>query len=131
MSELYDSGSYEITGEITFRAVHHLRTYRGAAEEPHEHEYRVRIALGVNDLDCDGIAFDFVELDGMLGSIKRRFDGCSLNDLPEFAERNPTAENLARAIAAMVASMLKTHATRLSFVEVFELAHMSARFYPR
>ena len=36
---------FEVTVEDTFSAGHYLRNYRGKCENPHGHNYRVRVTL--------------------------------------------------------------------------------------
>ena len=130
MQESSEKGHFEIAGELSFRASHYLRTFRGSTEDLHEHDYRVRIAIKADELDTDGIAFDFGELDVILQLVRGKYEGHSLNELSDFAAINPSTENLARSIADFVYPKLKSAGVRVAFVEVFELEHMSACYYP-
>ena len=47
-------------------------------------------------LDEIGISADFRKLKAAADELLERYDHRCLNDLPEFAERNPTSENLAK-----------------------------------
>lgn len=125
-------GEFEVTGETEFTAYHHLRTYRGESEEPHKHNFRVRVVLASSGLDGDGIAFDFTLLESILSNIRERFNQTDLNTVPPFGEINPTAEHIAAEIASTVAREIPKNAgARVKMVEVWELTGFSARYYPR
>ena len=53
------------------------------------------VHYGGNDLDHLGMLVDFKRLKKELGEVISYLDHRYLNDLPEFSEQNPTAENLA------------------------------------
>jgi 6-pyruvoyltetrahydropterin/6-carboxytetrahydropterin synthase len=121
---------FEVTGETTFHASHYLRCYRGSSETPHEHDYRLRVVLGVNGLDGDDISMDFLVLERILSEIKAHFDSGNINELVEFADKNPTAENLALVIGDMVnASIIEIKNARLTCIEIWELESMSVRVF--
>ena len=87
---------FEVTVEDTFAAGHALRGYRGKCENPHGHNYRVRVTLAGDKLDQIGLLYDFKDLKAAMGEIIDRLDHQYLNDLEAFKELNPSAENLAR-----------------------------------
>ena len=53
---------YEVRVEETFAAGHALRNYRGKCENPHGHNYRVRMTLAGRELDKTGLLLDFKDL---------------------------------------------------------------------
>jgi len=76
-----------------FDAAHCLRGYSGLCANLHGHRWKVKIQISGDCLNEIGILVDFKDLKKMM---KRALpDHCYLNDFPEFAEKNPTAENLA------------------------------------
>src|SRR6185312_7121006 len=87
---------FEITVEETFSSGHALRGYRGKCENPHGHNYRVRVALLGPRLDAIGLLFDFKRLKSIIRRETELLDHQYLNDLPPFRELNPSAENLAQ-----------------------------------
>jgi 6-pyruvoyltetrahydropterin/6-carboxytetrahydropterin synthase len=87
---------FEVTVEDTFAAGHALRGYRGKCENPHGHNYRVRVTLAGDKLDQIGLLYDFKDLKAAMGEVIDRLDHQFLNDLDAFKELNPSAENLAR-----------------------------------
>ena len=119
---------FEVTGETTFHASHHLIHYRGTSETPHEHNYRLNVVLEVDRLDYDDISVDFIELDRILNAIKAHFDNCNINEITELSGKNSTAENLALTIGDMLnVELNNAKNTRLKCVEIWELSNMSVR----
>ena len=45
---------FEVTVEDTFAAGHYLRNYKGKCENPHGHNYKVRVTLQGHELDHAG-----------------------------------------------------------------------------
>ena len=87
---------YEITVEDTFAAGHYLRNYKGKCENPHGHNYRVRITLAGQKLDQAGLLVDFKDLREVMKRTIDRLDHKMINEVEPFTELNPSAENLAR-----------------------------------
>ena len=50
---------YEVTVEDTFAAGHYLRNYKGKCENPHGHNYKVRVTLQGGELDARRAAARF------------------------------------------------------------------------
>lgn len=86
---------YEVTVEAEFSAGHYLRNYRGKCENPHGHNYKVRITLRGRELDQAGLLLDFKQLKHVMRPVIDRLDHQMINDIAPFTERNPSAENLA------------------------------------
>ena len=87
---------YEVTVEAGFSSGHYLRNYQGKCENPHGHNYKVRVTLAGRELDKAGLLLDFKLLKNVLRPVIDRLDHQMLNDLEPFIELNPSAENLAR-----------------------------------
>jgi len=87
---------YEVTVEAGFSSGHYLRNYRGKCENPHGHNYKVRVTLAGAELDPTGMLLDFKLLKHVMHPVIERIDHQMLNDLEPFIELNPSAENLAR-----------------------------------
>lgn len=86
---------FEIRVEHSFPAGHHLRDYSGPCANPHGHNYRVQVAIVSPALNPTGMLMDFSDLKRALRGVAEELDHAYLNDLPAFAERNPSAENIA------------------------------------
>jgi 6-pyruvoyltetrahydropterin/6-carboxytetrahydropterin synthase len=87
---------YEVTVEGEFSSGHYLRNYKGKCENPHGHNYKVRITLRGEKLDKAGLLLDFRELKQVMRPVIERIDHQMLNDLEPFTTINPSAENLAK-----------------------------------
>ena len=87
---------YEVTVEDSFAAGHYLRNYKGKCENPHGHNYKVRVTLAGKELDKAGLLLDFRELKEAIKPVIDRLDHQMINDLEPFKVTNPSAENLAK-----------------------------------
>jgi len=87
---------FEVTVEDSFAAGHYLRNYKGKCENPHGHNYKVRVTLAGKDLDKAGLLLDFKDLREVMKHVIDRLDHQMINDVPPFTEFNPSAENLAK-----------------------------------
>src|SRR5580692_10166040 len=87
---------YEVTVEADFSSGHYLRNYRGKCENPHGHNYKVRVTLAGAELDASGLLLDFKLLKQVLRPVIDRIDHQMLNDLEPFITLNPSAENIAK-----------------------------------
>ena len=87
---------YELTVEREFSSGHYLRNYRGRCENPHGHNYKVRITLAGTVLDEAGLLLDFKLIKQVMRPVIDRIDHQMLNELEPFTTINPSAENIAR-----------------------------------
>jgi 6-pyruvoyltetrahydropterin/6-carboxytetrahydropterin synthase len=90
------SRMYEVTVERSFAAGHYLRNYKGKCENPHGHNYRVRVTLRGAELDRAGLLLDFKDLKEVMKDVIERLDHQMLNDIEPFTQLNPSAENIAK-----------------------------------
>jgi 6-pyruvoyltetrahydropterin/6-carboxytetrahydropterin synthase len=87
---------FEVTVEDSFAAGHYLRDYRGKCENPHGHNYKVRVTLCGTELDKAGLLLDFKDLKDVMRHVIERLDHQMINDVEPFTAVNPSAENLAK-----------------------------------
>lgn len=87
---------FEVTVEDSFAAGHYLRNYRGKCENPHGHNYKVRVTLAGKELDKAGLLLDFKDLRDVMKPVMDRLDHQMINDIEPFTNLNPSAENLAK-----------------------------------
>jgi 6-pyruvoyltetrahydropterin/6-carboxytetrahydropterin synthase len=87
---------YEVTVEDSFAAGHYLRDYKGKCENPHGHNYKVRVTLAGPTLDKAGLLLDFKDLKEVMKHVIDRLDHQMLNDIEPFKVLNPSAENIAK-----------------------------------
>ncbi|HLU24734.1 MAG TPA: 6-carboxytetrahydropterin synthase QueD [Longimicrobiales bacterium] len=87
---------YVVSVQAHYDSAHYLRNYRGKCERLHGHRYVVEAAFATTELNEAGIAFDFVEIKRHLRALADELDHENLNDLPQFKDVEPSAENQAR-----------------------------------
>ncbi len=87
---------YTISVQAHYDAAHFLRNYEGKCARLHGHHYVVEAAVQAAELNEAGLAFDFVDLKRELRDLAEMLDHYNLNDLPQFAEVETSAENQAR-----------------------------------
>ena len=88
---------YRLALRRSFIAGHHLIGGDWGAENvPHSHPYRIEVELEGSTLDDHGYLVDLVQLEAVLDALVGRLRDRSLNDLPEFADLNPSLEHFAR-----------------------------------
>ena len=120
---------FTVYKEIEFAAAHFLREYKGACEDLHGHNYRVRIYAGADELDGEGMVVDFARLkQAMREVIHDRFDHKNINGITPFDRLNPTAENLAQHFADAVATHLDDARVRVTECRVWETDRNCAIF---
>jgi len=87
---------FEVTVEDSFAAGHYLRNYKGKCENPHGHNYKIRVTLAGKELDKAGLLLDFKDLRDVMKHVIERLDHRMINELEPFTVLNPSAENLAK-----------------------------------
>jgi len=128
---------FEVMVEDSFDAAHCLRGYEGNCEKLHGHTYRVQCYIVRSELDQQGMSLDFRSVKKALRDAVSDLDHSFLNDLPDFAVENPTAENLAKLIYLRMAAALEENSatpTRkgrvgVAKVTVWETANSAASYY--
>jgi|ERR1017187_9628036 6-pyruvoyltetrahydropterin/6-carboxytetrahydropterin synthase len=134
---------FEVSVDETFSAGHALRGYKGKCENPHGHNYKVRLTVQGPQLDSIGLLFDFVQLKQVLHGVINGMDHKYLNDQPPFIELNPSAENIAKYLYDEVSRGLKEmapataasapdakNAPRITSITVWETDITSATYHP-
>jgi 6-pyruvoyltetrahydropterin/6-carboxytetrahydropterin synthase len=120
---------FEIFVEHTFAAAHALRNYHGKCENVHGHNYRVQVGLEGDDVDENGLLYDFAELKKRLRAASEYLDHQFLNELKPFDELNPSAENIARYLYQEIQREIKT--ASLAYVRVWETDTSCAVYRPK
>jgi 6-pyruvoyltetrahydropterin/6-carboxytetrahydropterin synthase len=123
---------YEVTVEAGFSSGHYLRNYHGKCENPHGHNYKVRVTLAGAVLDESGLLLDFKLLKQVLHPVINRIDHRMLNDLEPFTTLNPSAENIAKYFYDQMNEMLDgmTHGrVRVKDCTIWETDTTTATYY--
>lgn len=117
----------DITRE--FSGAHALRGYNGDCQCLHGHNWIIQVFVQSTELDQIGIAVDFKVLKKELDAILTELDHKYLNELPEFADKNPTSENLAKYIYKRLSSKVNDGKARVSKVRVCESLSSGASYF--
>jgi 6-pyruvoyltetrahydropterin/6-carboxytetrahydropterin synthase len=123
---------FQVSVEETFSAGHALRGYRGKCENPHGHNYRVRVTLEGPHLDSIGLLCDFTQLKHVMREIIGGLDHQFMNDLEAFRTVNPSAENMAKYFYDQITQNLKDlpPGARITDTIVWETDTTSAQYRP-
>ncbi len=120
---------YQLNVERRFNATHALRLADGMLEPVHDHDWHVIAVVASPKLNGCDLVMDFHELEQLLDAVMRQLHHTHLNDLPAFAERNPSAERVAEFIAGQLMPGLAGRA-QLARVSVTEAPGCVASYLP-
>ena len=111
---------YEVTIIKSFSAAHLLAQIGGKCEELHGHNFNVEVTVAAPDLSESGLLIDFRVVKKWLNEILDQMDHKHLNDLPNFAGINPSAENIAKYIYDQMKPQEKESQVRIARIKVWE-----------
>lgn len=117
---------YEITVKADFSGAHRVLNWTGKLEELHGHNWVVETRVASDELRQNEMVMDFTILKKYLHQILEDFDHKFLNDLDDFRDKNPTAENIASTIFRKLKALIGEH--RLQSVTVYETETSSATY---
>ena len=122
---------FQVTVDESFSAGHALRGYKGKCENPHGHNYKVRITLEGPDLDSIGLLYDFTHLKQVMRETIGGVDHKFLNDQAPFDTINPSAENLAKYFFDETLRQMSAapQGARIACVTVWETDTTSATYW--
>ena len=123
---------FQVCVDETFSAGHALRGYRGKCENPHGHNYKVRIVIEGPGLNSIGLLYDFTQLKGVIREIIGGVDHKFLNDQAPFDVVNPSAENIAKFFYEETKRhmMAAPEEAQIAAVTVWETDTTSATYRP-
>jgi len=111
---------YEVTIIKSFSAAHLLTKIGGKCEELHGHNFKVEVTLAAPDLNKSGLLIDFRVVKKWLNVILDQMDHKNLNELPNFAGINPSAENIAKYIYGEMKLKAEQTEVKVARVKVWE-----------
>lgn len=108
-------------GVVTqFEAAHALRGDFGPASRLHGHTYRVEVEVAGPQLQQDGTLFDIGRLHDWVDEVVGDLNYRNLDELPAFAGRNTTAEEVSRYLRDVLSPRLHGQGLRSLSVRVWE-----------
>jgi 6-pyruvoyltetrahydropterin/6-carboxytetrahydropterin synthase len=124
-----EKAMYEIKIESYFSGAHRLRGYDGQCENLHGHNWKVEIFVSSWELREDGMVLDFRRLKQATQNVLETLDHKYLNEIPYFAEINPSSENIAKYIFDRVRERLGESRAKVTKVTAWESAGDCASYY--
>ena len=118
---------FDVRIQRTFCASHQVRMPGGVLEPLHGHNWRVTVTVTADQLDESGFVVDFHLLEKQLDSVLGDLNNRHLNEAERMNGLNPSAENVALAIAT---SLAVPPPARLVSVEVTEAPGCAAIYRP-
>ncbi len=114
-------GQWRLRVSSDFSSSHQLRHYEGKCENMHGHNFSVEVDVVGERLDPKlGLLMDFKEFKRQLKIVTDELDHKHLNNLPAFAEQNPSSELLAQYVFRRMRDLLSDYPVRLAQVMVSE-----------
>ena len=122
-----------LTSKVEIDSSHYLRNYDGKCSDLHGHRWVVEVTVesladnADDSLDNTGMLLDF----GVIKSLISEYDHKNLNDMPEFVDINPTAENLAIVLADALTYeiVMRGIPAKVISVKVWETPTNSVEFF--
>jgi len=114
---------------VDFPAAHHLEGYPGDCARPHGHNWVLEVFARSKRLDSVGLAMDFRDLKGAAKKLVAPWDHQDLNELEDFREINPSAEQIAKLSFDRLSAIINTGDTWIEKVTVWENDRCSASYY--
>ena len=112
---------FELVVNGAFEAAHRLVDYPGKCNRLHGHSWTVELSVVGNKLNKIGMVADFKTLKTLLMEVLDDMDHQYLNELSQFKEINPTAENLAQYIYnTLKQKEIFDGTVKLNYVKVWE-----------
>lgn len=111
MSKLYKT--YRIRSYVN---ASHAMKWKDGVGEKHTHTWELICEIGSND----GEMIIFNDIDKAINRVTTYFSGKFLNDLPEFAKKNPSLENLTEIFFNLLENSLHEINASLMRLEVGE-----------
>lgn len=118
---------FELKVKDHIASAHILKGYDGPCAHLHGHTWKIEVTVTGDGLNDIGLLVDFKILKKKLKDVIMPLDHVLLNDLPAFANINPSTENIAKYIYTQLKPQLE--GLRLKSVEVFESDTASIVYY--
>jgi 6-pyruvoyltetrahydropterin/6-carboxytetrahydropterin synthase len=120
---------YEVKIVTQFAAAHRLENFNGKCEGLHGHNWKVEVFLAGTTLDETGLLMDFGVVKARTKEMLEEIDHKYLNELPAFADCNPSSENLARYLYERLGAIFDRDGVKVQRVNVWESDTSCASYY--
>jgi len=119
---------FEIGITAEFESAHALSGDFGPATRLHGHTYKVEVRAEAREIDSTGTFYDLGRLQADLRSVIEPLHYRNLNEMPELAEMNTTAEAVARYVCKKMAPALRAAGVEGLKVTVWESSSSFASY---
>jgi 6-pyruvoyltetrahydropterin/6-carboxytetrahydropterin synthase len=119
---------FEIGISEEFEAAHALKGDFGPATRLHGHTYRVEVRAGAREVDATGTFYDIGKLRADLRAVLDDMHYRNLDEMPELARINTTAEMVAQYIFNRIAAPLRASRAVSLKVTVWESPSVFASY---
>ena len=92
----------------------------GAENFWHSHHYQLELQLEGTDLNQHGYLVDIVDVEHNLNALVAYYRDKTLNELPEFANLNPSIEHFTRIVCQTLAERIKADNLAALVVKIWE-----------
>lgn len=120
---------FDIFIKTHFAGAHHLRDYPGDCENPHGHNWKIKVTVRATRLDELGMGIDFKVLKKIVKEAVDKLDHRDLNNLPAFRDINPSSENIARYLFAELKEPLTHDRYSLHSITILETDSSGLVYY--
>lgn len=120
---------FDIFIKTHFAGAHHLRDYPGDCENPHGHNWKIKVTVKATELDKLGMGIDFKVLKNIVKEAVDKLDHRDLNNLPAFREKNPSSENIAKYLFAELKGPLTHDRYSLLSITILETDNSGLVYY--
>ena len=112
---------YIVAVKRDFVAQHYLvGSDWGEENQRHSHNYQVEVELAGRTLDRHGYLVDIVDIETHLDALVDYYRDRTLNDLPEFADLNPSIEHFSRIFCQELKERIKADNLEVIQVKIWE-----------
>ena len=112
---------YTVAVKRDFIAQHYLTGGDwGSENDLHSHYYQVEIQFQGDSLNVHGYLIDIVDIQRVLDALVGRYNDCTLNDLEEFKDLNPSIEHFSRIICQSLAAHIQAENIGAITVKLWE-----------
>jgi len=119
---------YELKVISHFSAAHRLKDFKGNCERLHGHNWKIEVYVTSSSLNKVGLVLDFGIIKQKTQEVLKGLDHQYLNELPAFAHRNPSSENIAQFIFDELNKSVDTVNVQVSKVAVWESENACATY---
>lgn len=120
---------FDIFIKTHFSGGHHLRNYPGNCENPHGHNWKIRVTVRAQEVDQLGMGMDFKVLKEQVNKVVDELDHCDLNEHAAFQDRNPSSEHIAQFLFEQLREELTADRYALHAVQVRETDSSGVIYY--